>query len=89
MEERIGKRHQRRTGRGSTVHRRQTIAVGCPFCFTIARDGLTGKKATGEPADSVEVVDVATVLLRSSNPRPSEPRPNRYLDRSLRMLCVS
>jgi hypothetical protein len=28
-------------------------------------DGVTGKKAAGAVADDVEVVDVATVLLRS------------------------
>jgi hypothetical protein len=31
-------------------------------------DGVTSKKANGAAADNVEVVDVATVLLRSIKP---------------------
>ena len=46
----------------------QTVAVGCPFCLTMLGDGVTGKKAGGEAGENVEVVDVATVLLRSVKP---------------------
>jgi Fe-S oxidoreductase len=65
MEERIGKRVntervEEALGTGAT-----TVAVACPFCSIMLGDGVTEKKAAGEAADSVEVVDVATVLLRS------------------------
>jgi Fe-S oxidoreductase len=68
MEERIGKRINVERVEEALSTGAQTIAVGCPFCFTMLGDGVTGKKATGEAADSVEVVDVATVLLRSIQP---------------------
>jgi Fe-S oxidoreductase len=68
MEERIGKRInvervEEALGTGAT-----TIAVACPFCSTMLSDGVTGKKATGAAPDEVEVVDVATVLLRAVKP---------------------
>ncbi|WP_018349518.1 (Fe-S)-binding protein [Longispora albida] len=73
MEETIGKRInvdrvEEAIGTGA-----QTIAVGCPFCFTMLGDGVTGKKAAGEAAEAVEVVDVATVLLRSIKPSEGAP----------------
>ena len=35
------------------------------FCLTMLGDGVTGKKSTGAAGTDVEVVDVATVLLRA------------------------
>jgi Fe-S oxidoreductase len=68
MEERVGKRIntervEEALGTGAT-----TIAAACPFCLTMLSDGVTSKKANGAAADNVEVVDVATVLLRSMKP---------------------
>jgi Fe-S oxidoreductase len=68
MEERIGKRINVDRVEEALSTGAQTIAVGCPFCSTMLGDGVTGKKAAGEAAESVEVVDVATVLLRSVKP---------------------
>jgi Fe-S oxidoreductase len=68
MEERIGKRINVERVEEALSTGAQTIAVGCPFCSTMLGDGVTGKKAAGEAAESVEVVDVATVLLRSVRP---------------------
>ena len=65
MEERIGKRINVERVEEALSTGARTIAVGCPFCPTMLGDGVTGKKASGEAADDVEVVDVATVLLRS------------------------
>ncbi|KUL26454.1 (Fe-S)-binding protein [Actinoplanes awajinensis] len=61
MEERIGKRINVERTEEALATGAKTIAVGCPFCYTMIGDGVTGK---GQQ-DEVEVVDVATVLLRS------------------------
>jgi Fe-S oxidoreductase len=68
MEERIGKRVNVDRVEEALSTGAETIAVGCPFCFTMLGDGVTGKQSTGEAAGNVEVVDVATVLLRSVQP---------------------
>jgi Fe-S oxidoreductase len=61
MEERIGKRINVERVEEALATDAKTIAVGCPFCYTMLGDGVTGK---GQQ-DDVEVVDVATVLLRT------------------------
>jgi Fe-S oxidoreductase len=61
MEERIGKRINVERTEEALSTGAKTIAVGCPFCYTMIGDGVTGKGKQEE----VEVVDVATVLLRS------------------------
>jgi len=66
MEERIGRRINVDRVEEALSTGARTIAVGCPFCSTMLNDGVNGKGA----ADQVEVVDVATVLLRSVRPEP-------------------
>jgi Fe-S oxidoreductase len=61
MEERIGKRINVERVEEALATEARTVAVGCPFCMTMLGDGVTGKGA----AEQVEVVDVASVLLRS------------------------
>ena len=61
MEERIGKRINVERVEEALSTGAKTVAVACPFCLTMLGDGVTAK---GEQ-DNVEVVDVATVLLRS------------------------
>ncbi|MEU4621109.1 (Fe-S)-binding protein [Actinoplanes sp. NPDC023801] len=61
MEERIGKRINVERTEEALATGAKTIAVGCPFCYTMIGDGVTGKGKQEE----VEVIDVATVLLRS------------------------
>ena len=41
------------------------IATGCPFCRVMLSDGLTAQQADGSAAESVEVLDVAQLLLES------------------------
>ncbi len=61
MEEKIGKRINIERTEEALATGAKTIAVGCPFCYTMIGDGVTAKGAQ----EDVEVVDVATVLLRS------------------------
>ncbi len=61
MEEKIGKRINIERTEEALATGVKTIAVGCPFCYTMIGDGVTAKGAQ----EDVEVVDVATVLLRS------------------------
>ena len=39
------------------------IAVACPSCRVVLSDALTSQQATGSAPESVEVVDVAQMLL--------------------------
>jgi len=68
MEERIGKRINTERVEEALATGAKTVAAACPFCLTMLSDGVTAKKSTGEAADEVEVVDVATVLLRAVKP---------------------
>ena len=39
------------------------LAVACPFCRVMLSDALTSQQAAGSAPESVEVVDVAQMLL--------------------------
>jgi Fe-S oxidoreductase len=72
MEERLGTRiNENRTEEALEVlaasggRENGAIAVGCPFCHVMLTDGLTAKQATGDAAKTVEVLDVAQLLLES------------------------
>ncbi|KXK58796.1 Fe-S oxidoreductase [Micromonospora rosaria] len=71
MEERIGKRINVDRVEEAMSTGAKTVAVGCPFCSTMLTDGVNGKGA----GEQVEVVDVASVLLRSV--RPEQPATGR------------
>ncbi|MGN9811940.1 heterodisulfide reductase-related iron-sulfur binding cluster [Micromonospora sp. BQ11] len=64
MEEKIGKRINVDRVEEAMSTGARTVAVGCPFCSTMLNDGVNGKGA----GEQVEVVDVASVLLRSVKP---------------------
>ena len=68
MEERVGKRINLERVEEALATGSKTIAAACPFCLTMLSDGVTSKKAAGAAGENVEVVDVATVLLRSLKP---------------------
>ncbi len=63
MEETIGKRINVERTEEALATGAKTIAVGCPFCSTMLTDGTRAKGA-----EDVEVIDVATVLLRAMTP---------------------
>jgi Fe-S oxidoreductase len=68
MEERIGKRINSERVEEALATGATTVAAACPFCLVMLSDGVTSKKAAGQAGEDVEVVDVATVLLRSLSP---------------------
>jgi Fe-S oxidoreductase len=76
MEERIGTRiNENRTEEAVQTLQlagagdQGAIATGCPFCRVMLGDGLTGMQAEGRAPESVEVLDVAQLLLESVRPR--------------------
>jgi Fe-S oxidoreductase len=69
MEERIGKRINIERTEEALATGVPTIAVGCPFCSTMINDGVNAANA----GESVEVTDVASVLLRSIAAEPAKP----------------
>ena len=68
MEERIGKRINIDRVEEALSTGAKTVAAACPFCLTMLSDGVTSQKASGAAHDNIEVVDVATVLLRAVKP---------------------
>ena len=64
MEERIGKRINLERVEEALSTGAKTVAAACPFCLVMLSDGVAASAA----ADGVEVVDVATVLLRAVKP---------------------
>ncbi len=71
MEERIGKRINTERIEEALGTDPDTISTGCPYCLVMLGDAVSAKKATGEAKESLEVVDVAQLLVRSV--QPTEP----------------
>ncbi|WGL52302.1 (Fe-S)-binding protein [Nocardioides sp. BP30] len=65
MEEKIGQRINRNRTDEAVGTGADQIAVGCPFCRVMLSDGLTAAQADGTARESVEVLDVAQMLLAS------------------------
>src|SRR5690606_13786920 len=63
MEERIGKRINLERVDEALGTAPPKIATGCPFCRVMLTDGLTSRQNEKAASESVEVVDVAQLLL--------------------------
>ena len=65
LEERIGKRiSEERIDEALTLDP-DTVATACPYCTVMLGDAINAKKAAGQARQSVEVIDVAQLLIRA------------------------
>jgi Fe-S oxidoreductase len=61
MEEKIGSRINLNRVDEAIATEAQEVAIGCPFCRVMISDGMVARES------SVEVLDVAQIMLRSVN----------------------
>jgi Fe-S oxidoreductase len=52
-----------------------TVSTACPYCLVMLGDAISAKKASGEARETLEVVDVAQVLMRSVAPSAKTAGP--------------
>jgi Fe-S oxidoreductase len=71
MEERIGKRINAERIDEALGTDPDTISTGCPFCLVMLGDAVSAKKSSGEAKETLEVVDVAQLLVRSVSAQPA------------------
>src|ERR1700722_17746108 len=68
MEERIGKRINTERIDEALALDPDTISTACPYCLVMLGDAVAAKKASGDAKDTLEVIDVAQLLVRSVPP---------------------
>ncbi len=74
MEERIGKRINNERVDEALSLNPDIVSTACPFCLVMLTDSVNGKKNDGKAKESVQVVDVAQLLLDSvRTPADDEP----------------
>jgi hypothetical protein len=66
LEERIGKRINTERIDEALALDSDTISTACPYCMVMLGDAINEKKASGQAKDSLEVIDVAQLLVRST-----------------------
>ena len=65
LEERIGKRINTERVDEALALDPDTVSTACPYCMVMLGDAVNAKKAAGEAKETVEVIDVAQLLVRS------------------------
>jgi len=65
MEERIGKRINTERVDEALETNPDTVSTACPFCLVMLGDAINEKKNEGAAKESLEVVDVSQLLIRS------------------------
>ena len=70
MEERIGKRINTERVDEALTTDPDTVSTACPFCLVMLGDAINEKKNSGQAKESLEVVDVAQLLVTSVKGRP-------------------
>ncbi|MEU2183415.1 (Fe-S)-binding protein [Streptomyces thermolilacinus] len=74
MEERIGKRINTERVDEALSLNPDIVSTACPFCLVMLTDSVNGKKNEGQAKESLQVVDVAQLLLESvKTPAPEAP----------------
>jgi Fe-S oxidoreductase len=68
MEERIGKRINTERIEEALALSPDTISTACPYCLVMLGDAVSAKQASGDAAETLEVIDVAQLLVRSVRP---------------------
>ncbi|WP_439678416.1 (Fe-S)-binding protein [Embleya sp. MST-111070] len=74
MEERIGKRINNERVDEALSLDPDIVSTACPFCLVMLTDSVNGRKNEGLAKESVQVVDVAQLLLDSVK-KPVVPEP--------------
>jgi Fe-S oxidoreductase len=65
LEERTGDRINDTRATEALATGADVIATACPYCNVMLGDAVNAKKASGQARDNVEVIDVATLLVRA------------------------
>src|SRR3984885_6769005 len=65
LEERTGKRINEERIDEALALDPDTVSTACPYCMVMLGDAVNAKKATGEAKQSLEVIDVAQLLVRA------------------------
>jgi Fe-S oxidoreductase len=72
LEERIGTRINNNRIDEALALDPDTVSTACPYCMVMLGDAVNEKKAAGQAKDSLEVIDVAQLLVRSVRLRERE-----------------
>ncbi|MFF3857521.1 (Fe-S)-binding protein [Micromonospora sp. NPDC002575] len=85
MEERIGKRINNERVDEALSLNPDIVSTACPFCLVMLTDSVNGKKNDGTAKDTLQVLDVAQLLLTSvttpTNPtNPTNPTDTPHPD---------
>jgi len=65
LEERTGKRINEERIDEALALDPDTVSTACPYCMVMLGDAINAKKAAGQAKESLEVIDVAQLLVRS------------------------
>jgi len=65
LEERTGKRINEERIEEALALDPDTVSTACPYCMVMLGDAINAKKAAGQAKESLEVIDVSQLLVRS------------------------
>jgi Fe-S oxidoreductase len=71
LEERTGKRINTERIDEALALDPDTVSTACPYCMVMLGDAVNAKKAAGEAKQTLEVIDVAQLLVRSVRRAPA------------------
>jgi Fe-S oxidoreductase len=72
LEERTGKRINEERIDEALALDPDTVSTACPYCMVMLGDAVNAKKASGEAKETLEVIDVSQLLVRSIKLREEE-----------------